>query len=178
MTGDVPYYGGRLTPAQAYAASHSHAVAPPRAAGPVQVLVVHYRQPDFSGEVLTEIARLEQAGLVVLVDLVVVRRDEHGEFETVALPPDVHLAVPGAVEALLAAPAIAGSDVNGANGWSLVDVVPLGATVAIALIEHRWAASLRAAVRHAGGAPVDETWLAAEDLVELDRLVQRQSADR
>ena len=25
MTGDVPYYGGRLTPAQAYAASH-----PPR----------------------------------------------------------------------------------------------------------------------------------------------------
>ncbi len=27
MTGDVPYYGGRLTPAQAYAASHpSHPV--------------------------------------------------------------------------------------------------------------------------------------------------------
>jgi hypothetical protein len=25
MTGDVPYYGGRLTPAQAYAASHPRA---------------------------------------------------------------------------------------------------------------------------------------------------------
>ena len=25
MTGDVPYYGGRFTPAQAYAASHPHA---------------------------------------------------------------------------------------------------------------------------------------------------------
>ena len=41
MTGDVPYYGGRLTPAQAYAASHPRArpVAPPppssmRQAGP------------------------------------------------------------------------------------------------------------------------------------------------
>jgi hypothetical protein len=32
MTGNVPYYGGRLTPAQAYAASHpARAVAPPPA---------------------------------------------------------------------------------------------------------------------------------------------------
>jgi hypothetical protein len=40
MTGNVPYYGGRLTPAQAYAASHPPpppppppAPAPPPAAG-------------------------------------------------------------------------------------------------------------------------------------------------
>ena len=30
MTGSVPYYGGRLTPAQAYAASHSSAPPPDR----------------------------------------------------------------------------------------------------------------------------------------------------
>ena len=29
MTGNVPYYGGRFTPAQAYAASHPAAMAPP-----------------------------------------------------------------------------------------------------------------------------------------------------
>ena len=29
MTGDVPYYGGRFTPAQAYAASHPPRPAPP-----------------------------------------------------------------------------------------------------------------------------------------------------
>jgi len=33
MTGNVPYYGGRLSPAQAYAASHP-AQAPPRPAPP------------------------------------------------------------------------------------------------------------------------------------------------
>jgi hypothetical protein len=33
MTGQVPYYGGRFTPAQAYAAAHP-APAPPRAAPP------------------------------------------------------------------------------------------------------------------------------------------------
>jgi hypothetical protein len=33
MTGDVPYYGGRFTPAQAYAAAHPpHPPAPPPAA--------------------------------------------------------------------------------------------------------------------------------------------------
>jgi hypothetical protein len=41
MTGSVPYYGGRFSPAQAYAASHPRATAgpgpgaPPRAAQPV-----------------------------------------------------------------------------------------------------------------------------------------------
>ena len=29
MTGNVPYYGGRLSPAQAYAASHPRTAAPP-----------------------------------------------------------------------------------------------------------------------------------------------------
>ena len=29
MTGNVPYYGGRFTPAQAYAASHPHGQPPP-----------------------------------------------------------------------------------------------------------------------------------------------------
>ncbi|MFZ2015008.1 MAG: SHOCT domain-containing protein [Nocardioides sp.] len=29
MTGNVPYYGGRLSPAQAYAASHPRAAPPP-----------------------------------------------------------------------------------------------------------------------------------------------------
>jgi hypothetical protein len=29
MTGDVPFYGGRLSPAQAYAASHTRRAAPP-----------------------------------------------------------------------------------------------------------------------------------------------------
>lgn len=31
MTGNVPYYGGRLSPAQAYAASHPSAPTTPRA---------------------------------------------------------------------------------------------------------------------------------------------------
>ena len=39
MTGNVPYYGGRFTPAQAYAAEHSRAQRPPQPA-PVEASVV------------------------------------------------------------------------------------------------------------------------------------------
>ena len=34
ITGEVPYYGGRFTPAQAYAASHPRPSAPPPSAPP------------------------------------------------------------------------------------------------------------------------------------------------
>jgi hypothetical protein len=181
MTGDVPYYGGRFTPSQAYAASHPRtsatASAPPRAAGPVQVLVVRYEQPVFSGEVLAEIRRLEQAGLVALVDLLVVTRDAQGGFDSLPLPTDVHVAVPGAAEAILGASG--GAMHRETDGdWSLDDVVPVGSTVAVALIEHTWAAGLRAAVLRSGGSPVDETWLAAEDLRQLDRLAAGRASAR
>ena len=127
MTGGVPYYGGRFTPAQAYAASHpSHpphpassgsrtgplpgrpgrGVAAParhrrahpggvrRAAGPggaltgpVQVLVVGFEGPSFSGEVIAELTRLREQGVVSLVDVLLVERGQDGTFETLEPPP-------------------------------------------------------------------------------------------
>ena len=144
MTGMVPYYGGRLSPAQAYAASHPSApppnfadpvttggpfarapvpmsgqsVRPTRGpsrhaagvaasvgrrrdhaggvsaaagaghpvTGPVQVLVVGFDQPKFSGDVLAEFVRLREAGIVRLVDLLLVSRTEDGRLETLEAP--------------------------------------------------------------------------------------------
>jgi hypothetical protein len=54
--------------------------------GPVQVLVVGFDRPAFSGEVLAEFARLREAGIVRLVDLLVVSRTAEGAFDTLALP--------------------------------------------------------------------------------------------
>jgi uncharacterized membrane protein len=50
--------------------------------GPVQVVVVGFDQPSFSGEVVAEFTRLEEAGIVRLVDLLLVSRAEDGTFET------------------------------------------------------------------------------------------------
>ena len=55
--------------------------------GPVQVLVVGFEAPSFSGEVLAELARLRERGVVRLVDVLLVERGEDGTFEILEPPP-------------------------------------------------------------------------------------------
>ena len=55
--------------------------------GPVQVLVVGFEEPSFSGEVLAELTRLREQGVVRLVDVLLVERSEDGAFETLEPPP-------------------------------------------------------------------------------------------
>jgi len=66
MTGDVPYYGGRFTPAQAYAASHPRArpVAPqPVAPQPVAPQPVAPR-PGTRAEQLAALQHLLDTGVI------------------------------------------------------------------------------------------------------------------
>ena len=146
--------------------------------GPVQVLVVGFDNPTFSGEVLAEFERLRGAGVVRLVDLLLVARADDGSLESVALPegaaPDLGLVA----AALLGAGADAeqATDVDDDDaGWSLADVPP-GATAAVALIEHLWASPLTAALERAGGRPLEETWLGPDDRRALEMLLQRPAA--
>jgi len=158
--------------------------------GPVQVLVVGFDQPAFSGEVLAEFARLREAGVVRLVDLLLVSRGEDGRLETLTPAPGVAAGLGEVAAALLGRPEGAAGAEDGAaddaeqgvdsksedvSAWSLADAVPVGSTAAVALVEHIWAGPLTAAIRRAGGTPLEETWLAPDDLAVLDALVdQRQ----
>jgi hypothetical protein len=147
--------------------------------GPVQVLVVGFDRPTFSGEVLAEFTRLRDAGIVRLVDLLVVSRTEAGAFETLALPEGVEadfgdLAVSVLGQPEESAEAEAEADVDSAATWSLADAIPVGSIAAVALIEHTWAAPLSAAIQRAGGTLLDETWLAREDRELLEALIAKR----
>jgi hypothetical protein len=147
--------------------------------GPVQVLVVGFDRPTFSGEVLAEFTRLRDAGIVRLVDLLVVSRTEAGAFETLALPEGVEadfgdLAVSVLGQPEESAEAEAEADVDSAATWSLADAIPDGSIAAVALIEHTWAAPLSAAIQRAGGTLLDETWLAREDRELLEALIAKR----
>ena len=125
---------------------------------PVQVLVLGFEEPSFSGEVLAELARLRELGVVRLVDVLLVERSEDGTFETLEPPPgsDPDLG-------RIASEVLGGDDGESIDGdtWSLADAVPLGGMAAIALIEHLWAEPLVAAIGRAGGRPLGEAWLPA-----------------
>jgi uncharacterized membrane protein len=150
--------------------------------GPVQVLVVGFDQPTFSGEVLAEFTRLREAGIVRLVDLLLVSRADDGTLETVAAPSGAGANLGGLAAALLGQPegaAAREADVADAlsadvTAWSLADVVPAGSMAAVALVEHMWAGPLSAAIRRAGGSPLEETWLAPRDLEVLEALIAQR----
>ena len=141
--------------------------------GPVQVLVVGFERASFSGEVMAELTRLRDAGIVRLVDLLLVTRTADGSLETIAPPGESDSGVGfGAAAAALFGHTDAPGDPDPVDGaaWSLDDVIPVGSTAAVALIEHLWAAPLRAAIERAGGTPLEETWLASDDVRTLERL--------
>lgn len=154
--------------------------------GPVQVLVVGFDQPTFSGEVLAELARLREAGIVRLIDVLLVSRSQDGTLQTLE-PPDGFAAELGEIAAeVLGQPEDAGTEVanvaadsdvtkiESASTWSLADAIPVGSTAAVALIEHLWAAPLGAAIQRAGGTPLEETWLARPDVELLGALIASQ----
>jgi hypothetical protein len=150
--------------------------------GPVQVLVVGFDRPTFSGEVLAEFTRLREAGIVRLVDLLVVSRTEDGAFETLGLPEGVEADLGDLAASVLgqseepAEVEVEAADIDTVVTWSLADAIPVGSTAAVALIEHTWAAGLSAAIQRAGGTLLDETWLAPEDRELLEVLIaERQT---
>jgi hypothetical protein len=167
--------------------------------GPVQVLVVGFDRPSFSGEVLAEFARLREAGIVRLVDLLFVTRGPDGALDTLEAPAGLEPHLGRVAATLLGRPADeaadpadgsdaaadaaggrsdgdrpqAAGDLPGGDGvaWSLAEAIPVGSAAAIALIEHTWAGPLTAALRRAGGSPLEETWLAPTDIAELESLI-------
>jgi hypothetical protein len=148
--------------------------------GPVQVLVVGFENPTFSGEVLAEFTRLRDAGIVRLVGLLVVSRTEGGAFETLDLPEGIQADLGDLAAGVLGLPADSAeadvADGNAESTWSLADAIPIGGTAAVALIEHTWADPLSTAIQRAGGALLDETWLAREDRELLEALIaERQT---
>lgn len=140
--------------------------------GPVQVLVVGFDEPTFSGEVIAELTRLKEAGVVRLVDVLLVSRDENGALETLPPPPGADTGLGRVAAEILGLPDAGDGAPEPMEGdtWSLYDALPPGSIGAVALIEHLWAEPLVASIRRASGQLLDETWLAPDDAERLGDL--------
>ena len=139
--------------------------------GPVQLLVVGFDRPDFSGEVLAELERLRASDVVRVIDLLVVHKDADGvvrrlhHSDLAAADAEGAGAVVGALIGLGAERDEAeGDDHPNEEFWSLDEAIPNDSAAAIALVEHRWAIGTRDAIRAAGGVPVADAWIHPADL--------------
>ena len=164
--------------------------------GPVQMLVISFEQPNFTGEIIEELDKLRGNDMIRLIDVLAVQKDVDGTVVALQLSD---LSVPEAEElgatvgALIGlgmagdvgaeAGAILGAEA-GADGhlieddtmYDVMDMIAPGTAAAIALIEHVWAAPLRGAVARAGGVPVSDAWVHPLDLVEVGLLAADEVA--
>jgi uncharacterized membrane protein len=155
--------------------------------GPVQMLVLGFDRDHFKGEILPELKRLGDEGVIRLLDLMVVAKHENGEIESLQVSDLtteeaeelgaiigalVGFGVGGEEQAYQAAVAGAAEAEDGhvldeAEVWYLGDAIPEGTTAAVALIEHRWAIPLRDKIQEAGGVALAAEWIHPADLVAI-----------
>lgn len=143
--------------------------------GPVQIVVVGFDGTSFEGRILSELDGLAERGIVRLLDLLFVSKDESGRIavlEANAVGIEAAEEMGAALRALVGfddggeAPAEAGDAeaYDEQDAWYVGDAIPAGSAAAIVLIEHLWAIPLREATRAASGEVLAESWVHPLDL--------------
>jgi uncharacterized membrane protein len=155
--------------------------------GPVQMLVLGFQDPAFTGEILPELTRLREADVIRLVDLLVVAKDADGavavlqtsdldqdEAETFGALIGALIGLGTGDEEVAELAAVAGAAAledghvfDDREVWYVTDAIPEGTAAAIALIEHRWAIPLRDKVARAGGFALADEWIHPSDLIAI-----------
>jgi uncharacterized membrane protein len=165
---------------------------------PVQMIVVGFDSIDkFKGDIMLELQELGRRGVIRILDLMFVMRDEDGKivaFEESNLDESEEVAI-GALlskmvgmsdeaQAAVEVGAMAISDhdfgMTAEDIQAVADQIEPGTATALLLIEHRWAAGFRDAVQSAGGRMVAQGFITPQALVmvgkEMEAMVDALNA--
>jgi uncharacterized membrane protein len=166
------------------------------AIGPVQLLVVGFRQPDFHGEIRAELDRLRDNDLVRVIDALAVRKDADGSVDVLhesQLSGDEQAAFGALVGGLIGlgaagqegfeigaergAEAVAerGGVLSDDTAWDVLEEIPPDSAGLLILLEHRWAIPLRDAIARAGGIRLASEFISPLDLIAIG-LVEAEEA--
>jgi len=163
--------------------------------GPVQMLILGFEDPKFTGENLAELERLREADIIRVIDLLAVWKDAEGN---VAVVQDTQLSEGEAAEVGAVIGGLIGLGMAGEEGmeagaeagmeamedqhlldaddvWYAADAIPNNTAAVIALLEHRWAIPLRDGIMRAGGFVLADEWIHAKDLVAVGLLAAEEA---
>jgi uncharacterized membrane protein len=159
--------------------------------GPVQLIVLGFREPEFHGEIIAELDRLKESGTVRVIDALAVYKDTDGEVEVMHLS---NLSVDEAIELGSKVGALVGLGIEGEPGlddgaragaeaaadgiavfsdedaWDILEEIPNGSAAALLLLEHHWAVPLRDAIFRAGGFRISDGFISPLDLIGIGLL--------
>ena len=159
--------------------------------GPVQLIVLGFKHPDFHGEIIAELERLRESDTVRVIDALAVYKDAAGELEVEHLS---NLSQDEAVELGSKVGALIGLGIEGEEGieagaeagaeaaaegvqvfsdqeaWDVLEDIPNDSAAALVLLEHHWAVPLRDAIARAGGFRLSDGFISPLDLVGIGLL--------
>jgi uncharacterized membrane protein len=146
--------------------------------GPVQLVAIGFGpEAEFKGEILAELARLENSGTIRILDLLFVRKDEDGDLVALDYQGEDLGAIIGALlgfefEGNGGEPSQPGVESH-AFGLSREQIEGMAAALepghsaGFLLVEHAWARRFKTAVREAGGVPLGEGFLTPEAIATV-----------
>ncbi len=168
------------------------------AIGPVQLIVLGFEHPNFHGEVIAELERLHENGMVRVIDSLAVYKDADGDLEVEHLSnlteaeaievgskigALVGLGIDGeeGMEAGAAAgaeqAAEEGINVFGGDEWDVLEDIPNDSAAALILLEHHWAVPLRDAIARANGFRISDGFISPLDLVGIGLMTAEEAQD-
>jgi uncharacterized membrane protein len=168
------------------------------AIGPVQLIVLGFRHPNFHGEIINELERLRRSDTVRVIDALAVYKDAQGEIEVEHLSnlsreeaielgskvgALIGLGIEGeeGMEAGAAMGAAAGSEgirvFSDEQAWDVLEDIPNDTAAALILLEHHWAVPLRDAIARAGGYRISDAFISPLDLIEIGLVTAEEAKE-
>jgi uncharacterized membrane protein len=168
------------------------------AIGPVQLIVLGFSHPNFHGEVIAELERLHENGMVRVIDSLAVYKDADGDLEVEHLSNLTEaeaIEVGSKIGALIGlgidgeegmeAGAAAGAEqaaeeginVFGGDEWDVLEDIPNDSAAALILLEHHWAVPLRDAIARANGFRISDGFISPLDLVGIGLMTADEAQD-
>jgi uncharacterized membrane protein len=169
------------------------------AIGPVQLIVLGFNHPNFHGEVIAELERLHENGMVRVIDSLAVYKDADGDLEVEHLSNLTEaeaIEVGSKIGALIGlgidgeegmeAGAAAGAEqaaeeginvFGGAEEWDVLADIPNDSAAALILLEHHWAVPLRDAIARANGFRISDGFISPLDLVGIGLMSAEEAKD-
>jgi uncharacterized membrane protein len=168
------------------------------AIGPVQLIVLGFRHPDFHGEIINELERLRQSDTIRVIDALAVYKDAGGDIEVEHLS---NLTTEEAIELGSKISALVGLGIDGEEGmeagavlgaeaaaegvhvfsdedaWDVLAEIPNDSAAALLLIEHHWAVPLRNAIARAGGFRLADGFISPFDLIGIGLLTAEEAKE-
>jgi uncharacterized membrane protein len=149
----------------------------------MQLLVIAFDNPDFHGQIRRELGSVMEKGIIRLIDLLFIWKDEKGSvkyMDATQLDKEERIHFGAVVGGLLGfgAGGVEGARIGTEEGaiaaaqenygiteediLELTDAIPEGTAAAVLIIEHLWAKNLKQAIRDAGGVLISQGMLTPE----------------